>query len=329
MRFGTIVAGVCYTVLVTGSFLIGSSFLVGRTFEAARDESTTLMSSMREQMFADMMHDTMRGVVYRALYAAAIGDAAMAAETSAEIVEYGDNFMAATEAQNALTLPADMRAALDGVAEPLQGYLASAGAIIEQAASGQADAATAALPAFEESFSILAGAMEGVSDTIEAGNLRNNAQSATAAMMSRAASLVGLAAILVLAGAMLLLSRRFIVKPMAAMNSSMQGLAEGQLDVAVPEQQPVNEMAEMASTLGVFRDALRNRANWRPMPMSRPNGRRGASNSRPSSTGASPPWWVRRLQATSRDVSIRALMTASCAKSPARSTISSASSIMA
>jgi methyl-accepting chemotaxis protein len=260
MRFGTIVAGVCCTVLVTGSFLIGSSFLVGRTFEAARDESTTLMSSMREQMFADMMHDAMRGVVYRSLYAATIGDAAMAEETSAEIIEYGDSFAGAIEAQNALALPSDIRAALDGVAEPLQAYIASAGTIVEQAASGQVDAAKAALPDFETSFGILEDAMEGVSDTIEAGNVRNNAQSSSAAMMSRLASLAGLAVIVALAGAMLLLSRRFIVKPMTAMTSSMQGLAEGQLDVAVPEQQPVNEMAEMASTLGVFRDALRNRA---------------------------------------------------------------------
>ena len=76
MKFGTIVAWVCGAVFATGTLLIGSSYLVGHEFEIERDEATVLMQSMREQMFADMMHDTMRGVVYRSLYAASIGDAA-------------------------------------------------------------------------------------------------------------------------------------------------------------------------------------------------------------------------------------------------------------
>jgi methyl-accepting chemotaxis protein len=260
MRFGTIVAGVCATVLLTGSVLIGSSFFVGRAFEAARDESSTLMTSMRQQMFADMMHDTMRGVVYRSLYAANVGDSAMSAAATAEIAEYGASFTDAIAAQDALQLPADIRASLDTVAAPLEAYIGTANAIVAQAASGEADAAKAALPDFEASFSVLEEAMAGVSDTIEAGNVRNNAQSEAATILSRVASLGGLAVIIALATAMLLLSRRFIVMPMTVMTTSMQGLADGQLEVSVPERQPVSEMAAMASTLSVFRDGLRSRA---------------------------------------------------------------------
>ena len=260
MKFGTIVGCVCGAVLVTGTLLMGSSFLVGRAFEAARDESSVLMKSMREQMFADMMHDSMRGVAYKALYAAVIGDSAIASEAGAEIVEYGDAFAAAIEAQRALDLPADIRAALDGVAEPLTSYLASARAIVAKAASEGADAAKVDLPAFEASFSTLEGAMEGAADTISAGNERNVATSQTAVTLSRVANIGGMVVILGLAGAMLLLSRRFIVTPITAMTSSMRGLADGKLDVAVPERQPVEEMAAMASTLGVFRSALQSRA---------------------------------------------------------------------
>ena len=260
MRFGTIVAGVCCTVLVTGGLLIGSSFLVGRTFEAARAESTTLMSSMREQMFADMMHDAMRGVVYRALYAATIGDSATTDATSTEIADYAESFTGAIKAQNALDLPDDVRTSLETVAVPLQAYIAAAKTLVGQATSGNAEQARASLVAFETSFSVLETAMAGVSDTIEIGNARNNEHAATATVMSQAASLGGLAVILLLASAMLLLSRRFIVTPMSQMTSSMQWLADGELDVRVPEQQPVNEMAAMAATLSVFRDALRSRA---------------------------------------------------------------------
>jgi methyl-accepting chemotaxis protein len=260
MKFATIVAGVCGAVLVTGTLLMGSSYYVGRAFEVTSTESATLLHSMREQMFADMMHDAMRGVVYRSLYAASTGDAAIAAETQAEIVEYGDNFIAAIDAQKALALPADIRAALDGVATVLQAYIASSQAIVAQSTGGDINGAKAALAGFETSFGDLEGAMEGVSDTIEAGNTRNGEAVASAILMSRIANVVGMVTILLLAGAMLLLSRRFVIAPMSAMTSSMQGLADGKLDVPVPEHQPVNEIATMAVTLGVFRDALRSRA---------------------------------------------------------------------
>jgi methyl-accepting chemotaxis protein len=260
MKFGTMVACVCGAVFATGTLLMGSSFLVSRAFEAARDESSVLMQSMREQMFADMMHDTMRGVAYKALYAASTADSAIAAEANAEIIEYGEAFAGAIEAQHALDLPPDIRSALEAVAEPLTSYQASAQAIVAKAAAEGADAAKADLPAFETIFGTLEGAMEAVSDTISAGNDRNNAASQTAAMLSRIANIGGMAAILALAGAMLLLSRRFIVTPITVMTSSMRGLADGQLDVTVPERQPVAEMAAMASTLGVFRTALQSRA---------------------------------------------------------------------
>jgi methyl-accepting chemotaxis protein len=260
MRFGTIVGGVCGAVLITGTLLMGSSYYVGRAFEETSRASSVLMQSMREQMFADMMHDAMRGVVYRSLYAATTADAAIAAETQAEIVEYGDNFIAAIEAQKALELPADIRLALDGVAGVLQDYIGSAQAIVAQTGAGDVDGAKAALAGFETSFGALEGAMEAVSDTIQSGNGRNNDAVASAIQMSRIANIVGMAIILLLAAGMLVLSRRFVVAPMTAMTQSMQGLAEGQLDVTVPEHQPVREMAAMASTLGVFRAALQSRA---------------------------------------------------------------------
>lgn len=260
MKFGTIVAWVCGAVFATGTLLIGSSYLVGHEFEIERDEATVLMQSMREQMFADMMHDTMRGVAYKALYAAATGDSAIAAEASAEIVEYGDAFAGAIAAQQELDLPADIRAALDAVAGPLTDYMASAKAIVGKAATEGADAAKADLPAFETTFGTLEGAMEGVSDTISGANDRNNAASQVTVTLSRAANIGGMAVILALTGAMLLFSRRFIVTPITAMTSSMRGLADGKLDVAVPDRHPVAEMAAMASTLGVFRSALQSRA---------------------------------------------------------------------
>ncbi len=260
MKFGTIVAGVCGAVFVAGTLLIGSSVLVGRTFEMAQDESSTLMKSMREQMFADMMHDAMRGVVYKALYAASIGQSDLVSEASAEVSAFAASFEGAIEAQNALQLPSDIRAALDEISVPLTDYIAATQSIVLQAASGQMDAARASLPAFEANFTALEVAMEAVSDTIATGNEANIAASAGAANLSRIANIGGMAVIVLLASAMLLSSRRFVVAPVNTMTRSMKSLAGGELDIDVPTRQPVAEMADMASTLGVFRDALRSRA---------------------------------------------------------------------
>ena len=202
MKFGTIVAGVCGAVLLTGTLLMGSSYFVGRAFEAAQDESSTLMQSMRKQMFADMMHDAMRGVVYRSLYAANIGDADIAEQAQGEIVEYGDAFVDAIDSQKALSLPTDIRTALDDIAVPLTSYIESARSIVSQANSADTATLAAALPAFETAFGALEDGMEAVSDTIEAGNVRNTSASEAVATLSNLVNAGGLAVILTLVGAM-------------------------------------------------------------------------------------------------------------------------------
>ena len=108
MRFAAIVASVCGVILLTGGALTGSSMYVSRAFETNRDASATLLRSMRQQMLAVMLHDSMRGIVYRALYAATAGDAAIATATRQEIIDYADTFTEAIAAQTALTLPADI-----------------------------------------------------------------------------------------------------------------------------------------------------------------------------------------------------------------------------
>jgi len=259
MKFATMVATVCGAVLVTGAVISGSSFLVGQTFSDVRDQSATLMSSMRQQMTADMMHDAMRGVAYRALYAAATGDATMAGEAQAEVVEYGDAFKAAIAAQGQLDLPDDIRAALDGLKAPLASYIASSETIVGLAGS-DAEAARAQLPQFEEAFGALETAMSAVSDTIEKDNVLANAAATRAEMFSSAATWGGVALIMLLAGAVMLLSSRLVTVPLTHMTNGMKRLTEGDLSVEANGGQRVAEVAAMAQALLIFRDALRNRA---------------------------------------------------------------------
>jgi methyl-accepting chemotaxis protein len=43
------------------------SFIITKEFQAAGVQSATLLTAMRHHMTADMMHDNLRGIVFRAL----------------------------------------------------------------------------------------------------------------------------------------------------------------------------------------------------------------------------------------------------------------------
>ncbi|MET3897851.1 methyl-accepting chemotaxis protein [Devosia sp. UYZn731] len=260
MKFATMVACVCGAVLVTGAVMSGSSFLVGQTFTQAEHNSAVLMSSMRDQMTADMMHDAMRGVVYRSLYAAVSADAATTAEAKAQLAEYSQLFRTSIDAQTALDLPADIRAALDNIAGPLDAYIASAETLVGLASAGKIDEAKAQLPAFETVFGTLETGMASVSDTIEAGNVRANAATGTAEMLSSLATWGGAALIALLVLAMMTLSRKLVTRPLVGITASMGQLAAGDLEVSIDKKQAVDEIGAMALALMVFAEALRSRA---------------------------------------------------------------------
>jgi methyl-accepting chemotaxis protein len=260
MKFATMVACLSGAVLLTGALMSGSSFYVGHSFAGASDESQVLMVSMREQMTADMMHDAMRGVVYRSLYAALSADSAMAAETSAELTEYSEAFHAAIDAQAGLDLPADIRSALDGIATPLDAYISAAETLVGLAGSGKVADAQAQLPAFEAAFGTLETGMATVSDTIEAGSVRAVAASGGVELLSNISSWAGAASIALLVLLLVLLSGKFVTRPLAAMTSSMGRLAEGDLLVSVDDKQAIDEIGAMAGALKVFAEALRSRA---------------------------------------------------------------------
>ena len=260
MRFGTVIAGLCGAVLAIGLLLVGSSFWVSRSFQTTQVQSTTIMSSMRQQMFADMMHDAMRGVVYRALYATSIGDAALVSAAKEELAGYSESFTEAIKAQEALDLPADIRTALNDVAAPLEAYRALAATIVDAADDTDLAGAQNLLPEFDASFTTLEVAMESVSDMITAGERRNEQSSQGARTLSQVVNTGGLVVILLLAGAMVVLGQRFVTKPIAAMTRNMGELADGKLDVAIAAQQTIAEISAMSKALQIFQGALRSRA---------------------------------------------------------------------
>src|SRR3569833_4581916 len=104
MRFGTLVTALSVVVIATGLGIAGSSLWVSNDFKDTSQDSATLMSAMRNQVTADMYHDTLRGVVFRAMYAAINYDTAMVKDAKAELEEYSTSFRAVIAALGPLVL---------------------------------------------------------------------------------------------------------------------------------------------------------------------------------------------------------------------------------
>jgi methyl-accepting chemotaxis protein len=256
----SIVFAVCCLVLVIGLAITGVNFWVSNQFKDASARSAVLMSSMRHHMSADMLHDTMRGVVYKSMYAGTIGDRALISAVLKETGEYSSDFRAEIAAQDELNLPADVRTALSEVAAPLNGYIAAAESIEKLVAEGRLADATAALGAFNDSFTLLEGEMSGVSDAIEAANAAMQADSIANARLADFANWGGLIAILILVASLMVVSRRRLVDPLVGMTAGLARLSEGDLDARVPGNLRIAELGAMANVMRIFGEALRNRA---------------------------------------------------------------------
>ncbi len=260
MSFGTVAMLTAALFLAAGIAFTGMGLLVSGAFKQTSVRSETLMQAMRHHMTADMLHDGLRGVVFRAMYGALDGNAGMLAEGEAEIKDYGAAFREAVSSELALDLPENVRAALQTVSGPLETYLTSAEAIVAAAARGDIEGAKAALASFDSAFKTLEGAMASASDAIEAENSRVQHAAVAVANLSDVANWGGLALILMLAAAIAILSRTLVARPLAMSAATLGRLAEGDLDVDTGSRHTIAEIAKIGGAIGVFRDALRNRA---------------------------------------------------------------------
>ncbi len=259
VRLRTLVFGLSATLMLIGVVVAGASLYVSTEFKQSGKTSETMMSAMRAHMTADMLHDSMRGIVFRGLYAGVAGDVDMVKDAYAEVMQYGASFRAAIAAEDALTLPETVRTALGGVKAPLDAYINAATALVGKVNKFDIAGATADLAAFDESFETLEGEMSAISDAIEAANVAQLRAAGRNALFSDIATWGGLALILGLALATMLLAQRFVAKPLANMTDGFRRLSEGDLEVTVEASHKVSEVNGLGQVLGIFREALRNR----------------------------------------------------------------------
>ncbi|WP_374620868.1 methyl-accepting chemotaxis protein [Devosia sp.] len=248
------------TVLLgLGLGLTAASMWTSAAFSRASDHSVTMMNSMREHMTADMLHDGMRGVVFRQMFAAMTFDRTMLEEGLAEVEEYGGQFRDALAVQNGLDLPDRVRASIGGVAGPLSDYLEQAGVLVRLASDGKLPEARAQLAEFDQSFKALEGAMSSVSDAIEAENAEVVSEAEAVALSATMANWGGVALTLFLTAAMVFLGRRFLSGPLIRLTAIMRELANGRSDSKFNEVQRVHEIAAMQGVVSTYRNALEDR----------------------------------------------------------------------
>ncbi|KQW75102.1 hypothetical protein ASC89_26285 [Devosia sp. Root413D1] len=259
VRLRTLVFGLVAALVLIGGVVAGASLYVSTGFKTSGHSSETLMSSMRAHMTADMLHDSMRGLVYRSLYAVISGDITMVQDTYVDVKTYGDSFRAAIASQADLDVPTDVREALDNLAGPLDAYINAATALVEKATEFDVAGATTDLAAFDQSFEVLEGEMSQVSDAIEAANVAQLGAAQQNGQLSDIATWGGLALIVGLAVATMLLAQRFVAKPLARMTEGFRRLSEGDLEVAVDDNNRIAEVNGLGRVLGIFREALRSR----------------------------------------------------------------------
>ena len=259
LKFNSMVMGACGAVLAIGMLISGAGIFVTGQLKESSQAVDVMTGALRAHMTADMMHDSLRGVVFRALYAGTTNNAAMSADAALEFAEYGSTFKDALATEASLDLPPDIRALVDGVATPLNNYIASGSSLIDLVVAGRLEQAQAALSDFDAAFKGLEGAMSEVSDAIEADSAALGEAARATGTISDIANWGGVAAIILLVGAMMLISRRFITKPLVEMTQGLKRLSEGDLAVSVAADQKVSELGELAGVLSVFRAALESR----------------------------------------------------------------------
>jgi methyl-accepting chemotaxis protein len=252
-----VVTALGVAIVALGVMFAAISMTVSGSFKDTAARSQVLMSSMRAQMTADMIHDSIRGVVFRAMYAGTVGDGAMAEEADAELKEFSATFNDMLAIQDQLDLPESIRAAVDGVKAPLVDYEQAGINLVGQVLAGNMSAAQQSLGAFDEAFGALEGRMSTVSDAIEAGNVELLEASNATASMADMAMWGGVGVIVIVAAVTLWLSGLIFLKPMANLTSGFQKLSAGDVEIELGTRPYlIGEMEQLRGVLSAFREVV-------------------------------------------------------------------------
>jgi methyl-accepting chemotaxis protein len=253
MKLQSIVGYACGVALIGGLVSAGASFRTSASFEESGKRMETLMTSLRQHMTADMMHDNLRGIVFRSLYAVTTDQQEMVIEARDDLKKSAQTFRESVRAQDKLTLPPSVVEALVRIRTPLNAYVESAEKLVALGVAGKPEEARGALPGFLASFEVLEKEMSVASDAIEKASAEETAASAGLADAAARLNWVALALSSVLFAIYFLLCKVFVTGPLAATTRAMTALANGDLDIGTLAKSRIAEIGNLLASLDVFR----------------------------------------------------------------------------
>ena len=212
--------------------------------------------ALRNHTVADMLHDTIRADVYRALFTAA-----KAPQSKDDVIsaahEHAITFREQLTKNGAVDLPSDVKTALSQVEPVLKKYIVSGEKLVVLAFEDGAKA-EAALPEFEKQFSALEISMENIGDKIEDFSKKEFDSAEEFAAFAKRISQLGLLLGIFISAWAVYVMRHDVLAPLSLMIGAMKKLAQGNVETAVPQLLALqsgrnDELGEMARSVEVFR----------------------------------------------------------------------------
>ncbi|MBM1175181.1 methyl-accepting chemotaxis protein [Microvirga arabica] len=215
-------------------------------------QNLVLAHATRNQGSADMMHDALRGDVYRALHAARV-EPTLRPHIEEDLNDHLAQLRRDIDENKGLALSDEIRSALADVEAPLTAYAKSASSLVEMAFESTREAEQG-LPDFVQKFDALEVAMETISGRIAAASERVEHEAGALAAVTRWMNMAAAALSVLMPIGLCLYLLRGVLRPVSAMTKTMRVLAEGNTGVDVVGARRRDELGEMARAVEVFRD---------------------------------------------------------------------------
>ncbi len=216
-------------------------------------QNLILAHATRNQGSADMMHDALRGDVYRALHAARI-EPMLRPHIEEDLNDHMAQLRRDIESNKSLALSAEIRSALADVEAPLTAYAKSASSLVEMAFESTREAEQELLPDFVQKFDALEEAMETISGRIAEASEQVEQEARALAAVTRWMNMAAAAVSVLMTVGLCLYLLRGILRPVSAMTKTMRALADGNIGIDVVGAKRRDEIGEMAKAVEVFRD---------------------------------------------------------------------------
>jgi methyl-accepting chemotaxis protein len=210
-----------------------------------------LAHATRNQGSADMMHDALRGDVYRALHAARV-EPTLRPHIEEELNDHLAQLRQDIDENKRLALGDDIRSALADVEAPLTAYAKSASSLVGMAFESTREAEQG-LPDFVQKFDALEEAMEAISGRIAEASERVEQEAGVLAAMTRWMNSAAAAVSVLMTIGLCLYLLRGVLRPISNMTKIMRTLANGDTSVDVIGARRRDELGDMARAVEVFR----------------------------------------------------------------------------